>query len=64
MGKRDLAWFEFLEISYVAQGPFSDCDPEQQQKKIPTIACSKYVLSWFHENSLSHNFAKRRMETT
>ena len=33
-------------------------------KKIPTITCSKYVLSWFHENSLSHNFAKRRTETT
>ena len=53
-----------------------DCDPEAKNKKqkitktqkhtqkIPTITCSKYVLSLFHENSLSHNFAKRRMETT
>ena len=33
-----------------------DCGPEPQKKKNST--CSKYVLSWFHENSLSHNFAK------
>ena len=35
---------------------------EKKQKK--NITCSQWVLSWFRENSLSHNFAKRRTETT
>ena len=79
MGKRDLAWFEFKirfwHISYVAQGPWlwswskkqktkKNTKTQKHTQKIPTITCSKYVLSLFHENSLSHNFAKRRMETT
>ena len=30
-----------------------DCDPEPQ-KKLLTITCSKYDLSWFHENLFIH----------
>ena len=39
-----------------------DCDPEPKKLKKKNnkknIACIKYVLSWFHENSLSHILLK------
>ena len=37
-----------------------DCDPEPH-KKLPIITCSKYDLSWFHENLLYRSI---RTETT
>ena len=50
MGKRDLAWFEFLEISYVAQGPFPDCNPEPKKKfqPLPVASTSYHDFTKIH----------------
>ena len=57
-----------LSLRYVSdrypmlhKAPDCDSDPHTHTH---TITCSKHVLLWFHENSLSHKFAKRRTETT